>query len=143
MEANNVVRIPTSLNGNFFRYWFQFLEPFHNLTHREIDVASEFLKYRWELSKVIKDEDLLDKIVMNSDTKKQIRERCNLTLQHFQIILGKLRKSKIIIDDKLNPRFIPKNPGTNAAHIRQIVITVKFFIVVFKLLLISDEYVVC
>lgn len=107
MEANNVVRIPTSLNGNFFRYWFQFLEPFHNLTHREIDVASEFLKYRWELSKVIKDEDLLDKIVMNSDTKKQIRERCNLTLQHFQIILGKLRKSKIIIDDKLNPRFIP------------------------------------
>ena len=45
-KANNIVRIPTSLNGKFFRYWFEFLQPFHNLTNREIDVITAFVKQR-------------------------------------------------------------------------------------------------
>ena len=54
-KANNVVRIPTSLQENFFKYWFLFLKPFHNLTNREIDVIASFAKNRYELSKFIKD----------------------------------------------------------------------------------------
>ncbi len=61
-KANNIVRIPTSLNGKFFRYWFQFLEPYHKLTNREIDVITSFVKQRYELSKVIKDNKILDKV---------------------------------------------------------------------------------
>lgn len=106
-KANNVVRIPTSLNGKFFRYWLEFLRPFHQLTDREIDVTTSFLKYRYELSKVIKDSEILDKVTMSEDTKRKVREECNITLPHFQVIMGKLRKSKIIVDGKLNPRFIP------------------------------------
>ena len=107
-KANNIIRIPTSLDGNFFKYWFLFLEPFHNLTNREIDVIAAFVKHRYELSKVIKDDEILDKVTMSEDTKKKIREECGITLPHFQVIMGKLRKSKVIINGKINSRFIPK-----------------------------------
>ena len=106
-KVNNVVRIPTSLKGKFFRYWMEFLEPFHKLTDREMDIVTAFLKHRYELSKVIKDDEILDKVTMSEDTKRQIREECNITLPHFQVIMGKLRKNKVIIDGKINPRFIP------------------------------------
>ena len=106
-KANNVVRIPCWLDGSFFRYWFLFLKPFHKLTDREIDVITSFVKQRYELSKVIKDNDILDRVVMSEDTKRKVREECNITLPHFQVIMGKLRKNKVIIDGKINPRFIP------------------------------------
>ena len=106
-KANNVVRIPCTLNGKFFRYWLELLRPFHQLTDREIDVTTSFIKQRYELSKVIKDSDILDKVAMSEDTKRKVREECNITLPHFQVIMGKLRKSKVIVDGKINPRFIP------------------------------------
>lgn len=106
-EINNVIRIPTSLNSKFFRYWFEFLQPFHKLTEREIDVITSLVKQRYELSKVIKDDEILDRVTMSEDTKRRVREECNMTLPHFQVIMGKLRKSKVIIDNKINPRFIP------------------------------------
>lgn len=106
-EINNVIRIPTSLNSKFFRYWFEFLQPFHKLTEREIDVITSLVKQRYELSKVIKDDEILDRVTMSENTKRKVREECNMTLPHFQVIMGKLRKSKVIIDNKINPRFIP------------------------------------
>ena len=106
-KANNIIRIPTSINGKFFRYWFMFLEQFHNLTEREIDIIASFVKQRYLLSKVIKDTEILDRVTMSEDTKKKVREECNISLPHFQVIMGKLRKNKVIIDGKINPRFIP------------------------------------
>lgn len=106
-KMNNVIRIPTSINGKFFRYWLEFLRPFHNLTDREIQIAAALIKHRYELSKVIKDDNILDKVVMSEDTKRTVREECEMSLPHFQVIMGKLRKNQIIIDNKINPRFIP------------------------------------
>lgn len=108
-RANNVIRIPSSLKGKFFRYWFEFLEPFHHLTNREIEVAAAFIRIRYELSTAVKDNNILDidKIIMNEDTKKKVREECNISPAHFQVIMGKLRKNKVIVDGKINPKFIP------------------------------------
>ena len=106
-KPNNIVRVPCSLSGSFFRYWFKFLEPFHKLTDREIDVITSFVKQRYKLSKVIKDNEILDKVTMSEDIKKKVREECNITLPHFQVIMGKLRKNKVITDGKINLRFIP------------------------------------
>ena len=114
-KANNVIRIPTSLNSKFFRYWFEFLRPFHKLTDREIDVITSFVKQRYELSKVIKDIEILDRVTMSEDTKRKVRAECNITLPHFQVIMGKLRKNKVIIDNRINPKFIPNiNEDTGA-----------------------------
>lgn len=114
-KPDNIVRIPCSLDKSFFRLWFKFLEPFHKLTDREIDVITSFVKQRYGLSKVIKDNEILDKVTMSEDTKKKVREECNITLPHFQVIMGKLRKNKVIVDGKINPRFIPNiNEETGA-----------------------------
>ena len=107
-EINNIIRIPTELNLEFFKYWFEFLKPFHSLTQREIDVISSFMKLRYELGKVIRDETILDDVVMSEESKRKVREEAGVSLAHFQVIMGKLRKNNIIIDGKLNPRYIPR-----------------------------------
>jgi hypothetical protein len=105
--VDNVLSIPTSLKGKFFKHWFKFLLPYHGLTDREMDIAAAFLLKRYELSKVISDANILESVLMNEDTKRTIREECGVKHQHFQVIMSKLRKAKIVLDNKINPRFIP------------------------------------
>lgn len=114
-QVDSIVRIPCKVDGKFFRYWFQFLRPFHNLTEREMDVITSFVRQRYELSKVIKDNEILDKVTMSEDTKKKVREECDISLPHFQVIMGKLRKNKVIIDGKINPRYIPSVDEENGS----------------------------
>lgn len=106
--ADNVIRIPCKVNGNFFMHWFQFLTPFHKLTDREMEVAASLVKHRYELSKVILDNDVLDKVVMSEDTKAKVREECEISLAHFQVIMGKLKKNGVLIGNRINPKYIPK-----------------------------------
>lgn len=106
-KPNNIVRIPFKSLKVFFKYWFTFLKPFHNLSAREIDVIASFVKQRYELSKVIQDEELLNDVVMSNDIKKKVREECNITPQNFQVIMSGLRKRGVIKDNKINKRFIP------------------------------------
>lgn len=107
-KVNGVISIPASLQGTFFKYWLKFLSPIHNLSEKEMVVVTAFLKERHELSKAITDEKVLDNVLMSKETKRKIREECGLAQAYFQIIMGKLRKAQVIIDDKINPKFIPK-----------------------------------
>ena len=107
-KVNNVIGLSQSpLGDEFFKCWFIFLRPLHHLTDREIDVIASFTKHRYELSKVITDSSLLDTVLMSEETKRKVREECNITLQHFQVILGSLRKNKVIVNNRINPKFIP------------------------------------
>jgi hypothetical protein len=108
-KVNNVIRIPTSLKGKFFRIWIEFLSPLHSLTNKEKDVIASLLKNRFELSSLISDPVLLDKWLMSDDVKKKVKEECGVSEAFFQVILGKLRKTNMIIDGRINPKFIPKN----------------------------------
>lgn len=106
IKPGNIIRIPCDLNS-LFRYWLEFLIPFHNLTSRETDVATAFLKERYALSKVILDNDLIDRTLMSEDSQRKLRQECELTNQHFQVIKSKLKNKKFFINDKINPRLIP------------------------------------
>ena len=44
-KVNNALRLPTSLDGNFFKLWIEFLRPLHKLTNREIDFIVSFIKH--------------------------------------------------------------------------------------------------
>lgn len=108
MSVNtNIIRIPTSIDTNFFKYWFEFLKPFHKLTNRECDVAAAFLKERYELAKVIKDDAVLDKVLMDEDGKRKIKEKCGLSTTHFQRIMAVFRDKNIVVDNIFNKKFIP------------------------------------
>lgn len=116
-DFSSTVRIPTSPDNDFFKYWLIFLRPLHHLTDREIDLATAFLKKRYELSKSINNDDLLDKIVLNEDYKKEIREEVGITNTHFQVIMGKLRNNKFIENNKINPKFIPRIKEENGSFL--------------------------
>lgn len=107
MKINSVITVPTTID-NFFRYWFEFTKPLHKLSDRVIDVMTEFIKYRYELKDKIKDTELLDKVVMSKETKSMIRKKLGMTESHFQVVMTKLKKARVIENGKINPRYIPK-----------------------------------
>lgn len=109
LKVNSIIKIPVSFKKNFFEYWLEFLAPFHHLTPKELSVASAFLRKRYELSKSITDPITLDKMLFSADIKKQIKDECGLITSHFYAVLGKLRRVGLIKDNKINPKFIPKN----------------------------------
>ena len=106
IKPHNVIRIPSNLDS-IFRYWLSFLSPFHHLTEREEDVAAAFLKERYKLSKLVLDDELLDRMLMSEETQSKLREECSLNNQHFQVIKSKLKQKKFLVDGKINPRLIP------------------------------------
>ena len=101
------MQVSTTLAG-FFRNWFEFLKPFHHLTDRQMDVIAAITYLRYKLSKKISDEELLDENVLSDASKKKVREACKLKLAHFQVIMGELKKSGVIVNGRINPRYIPR-----------------------------------
>ena len=106
-KPNNSITVPTKLSTDFFRQWCIFLRPLIYLTERETDVIASFLKHRWELSQSISDPAILDTMVMSKTTTKKVMEDCNLNMKHFYVVMSNLRKSKVIVNNVINPRFIP------------------------------------
>lgn len=108
-----LIKVPSSVEkGTFFNWWIRFLSPFHNLTDREAEVAAALFHQRYELSKNVSDPVLLDRLVLNSESIKAVENRLNLSHGYMKVILTKLRKCKILLDNRLNPKFIPDiTPG--------------------------------
>lgn len=106
-RPNNIIPVVTSMDKGFFRWWCMFLRPFSYLANREIDVLSSFLKQRWELSKHISDPAILDNMVMSNSTKEKVMEECNISKQHFHVILGNLKKHGVIVNNTINPKLVP------------------------------------
>ena len=106
-KPNNIVTVSTPMDTDFFKWWCIFLRPFVKLTDRETDVIACFLKHRWELSKTIPDPTLLDILLMSEETKKKVIEECNISLQHFYVVMSNLRKNKVLVNGLINPRLIP------------------------------------
>lgn len=105
-KPDNIVVVNTTQEGLFSK-WLEILTPYHHLTEKERQVASALLYRRFQLEKSIVDNDLLDKISLNNDTKEEIRESLGISKQHFMVILSTLKSKKFIEEDRINPRFIP------------------------------------
>lgn len=116
LSINNVVRVPCKLDGKFFKYWFDFLQPLHNLTEREKEVVACYVKKRYELSQSITDETILNKYLMSKDIEEQVKAECNLKTTHLQVVLTKLRKMGVITPEgAINSKYIPKiDPEKNS-----------------------------
>lgn len=102
-----VVGIPTTFDLSFFRYWVEFLKPIHKLSPQGIELISLFLNKRQELSSSIIDENVLDEVLFSREVKKEIRETLGVTSNHFQVLMNDLRNKKVLVDGKINPKFIP------------------------------------
>lgn len=77
------------------------------MTMKCIEIAVIMLELRHELSEKVTDRDLLDNLILQESSKKEIVRRSGISQNQFRVILTGLRHSKFIIDNKINPRFIP------------------------------------
>jgi hypothetical protein len=108
MESNKcIIEIPTTINGKFFKYWVEFLSPIHHLTKLEENIFASILKQRYLLSEVIKDDDVLDSVVMSKDIREKIYKETGINQKHLNVVVGNLKRKKLIQNGKINRRFVP------------------------------------
>jgi hypothetical protein len=105
----NIKRIHTD-KKSIFRYWLALLKPYHKLRQKEIDALGLMLYYRYELTREIKDIEMVDMILFSTQTRAKIREDLgDMGQKVFNNLLTSLRKKKVITkDNKINPVLIPK-----------------------------------
>jgi len=79
------------------------------MRQKEIEALSLMLYYRYELSREIKDDDMINMILFSTQTRSKIREDLgNMGQKVFNNLLTSLRKKKIITkDNKINHVLIP------------------------------------
>jgi hypothetical protein len=104
----NIKRIHTD-KKSIFRYWLEFLKPYHKLRNKEIEALGLILYYRYELCREIKDIEMVDMILFSTQTRTKIRADLNgMGQKVFNNLLTSLRKKNIISkDNKINNVLIP------------------------------------
>ena len=126
-KPSYLIRVPSSVDdGTFFHWWIRFLTPFHALTEREMDVTAALFHRRYELSKTVNDPVLLDKLVLSQDSRNVVEKRLNVKRGYMNVILTKLRKCRVIIDDRLNPKFIPNVTPENSTEMFSVLLVFDF-----------------
>lgn len=110
-KPNNMLIINSGPESGFFRWWCIYMLPMVKMTPKEIDVVSNLLYQRWELSKVITDPAVLDSQLMSNDTLAKVIKACKITRQHFYVLMSNLRKNKIVSKTGINPRLLPNIPS--------------------------------
>jgi hypothetical protein len=108
-QGINIKRIHTD-KKSIFRYWLEFLKPYHKLRQKEIEALSLLLYYRYELSREIKDIEMVDMILFSTQTRTKIRaDLGDMGQKVFNNLLTSLRKKKILTkDNKINHILIPQ-----------------------------------
>lgn len=107
-QKMNIKRIHTD-KKSIFRYWLEFLKPYHKLRTKEIEALSLMLYYRYELARDIKDPEMVDMILFSTQTRNKIREDLGgMSQKVFNNLLTSLRNKKTISkDNKINQVLIP------------------------------------
>lgn len=108
VNLNSVIKIDADVNTNFFEYWLKFIKPLHNLSERDMTIAAEFLKKRFELEQTTSDPRMLDEFTFCTSNRKEIREKYNMSVSNFQVVLAHLRNLGFLNGNKINPKFIPR-----------------------------------
>lgn len=106
-KPNNVFIVHAGPTTGFFKRWCNVMRLMVPMTNKELDIVSSFLKQRWELSKVISDPAIIDSQLMSNAVKDKVIEECNITRQHFYVLMSSLRKNNVITESGINPRLLP------------------------------------
>jgi len=93
---------------SFYRSWVEFFSPYHKLTAREKDVFARILEQYCILRDEVKDQSVLLEVLWSNRSKKDMRESLGVSQAYFQLVMAKLRKNGVLIDDDdIEPRYVP------------------------------------
>lgn len=93
----------------FFLSWLTLLKPYHKLRNKQMEFLSVILYKRYELGKKVKDEDLLNKLLFDTDTRKEIQEEMKYSSgQVLSNMIYSLKVSKVLSENNIiHPGLIP------------------------------------
>jgi hypothetical protein len=112
MNNVNIASFKTNIK-DLFTYWLTFTYPLHNLSATEIRALSALLLKRYVLSEAITNEKYINKLLFSPETKVELAEVLGINIARIHNLYSQLRKKNIILDGRLNPKFIP-NISQNA-----------------------------
>lgn len=96
----------------FFKVWLTLLQPFLKLREQELNVLAVLLYYRYRIEDQVKSKTIVDELLFNTKTRKEIKRELGIEGYSFNNILTSLRKKKLIVDNSLNSKIVPKvEPG--------------------------------
>lgn len=106
LSINKAV-IPNVERKDIFKVWLEFTVPMHHLSPTDIKALSEMLNLRDELSLKITDNDMLNEYLFGQSGRKILMKRLDVDNTRLNNIIHFLRKKKVIIDQSINPSYIP------------------------------------
>ena len=108
MSNINVKRILTDKKA-IFRYWLEFLKPYHKLRTKEIEALGLILYYRYELAREIPNMAVVDMVLFSTETRAKLRKELgDMSQKVFNNLLTSLRNKKVLSkDNKIMPALIP------------------------------------
>lgn len=106
MTSEKVANVKIDRKTMFFK-WVEFTRPFHGLRTQLQNTLSLLLYHHYELSLVIKNNKILWKQVFDYDTKLLIAEELGIQMNSLDNMFGELRRNKVIIDNQINPVYVP------------------------------------
>jgi hypothetical protein len=108
MSNVNVKRIHSD-KKSIFRYWLEFLKPYHKLRTKEIEALALILYFRYELSREIPNQSVVDLVLFSTETRVKIREDLGgMSQKVFNNLLTSLRNKKVLSKgNKILPALIP------------------------------------
>jgi hypothetical protein len=84
------------------------LNPVSKLAFKEMIVLSILLFKRQELTKSVRDESVISRLLFSIDVRDVVIEKSNISKSHYYVILSKLKKLGIIRENgDLDKRIIP------------------------------------
>lgn len=101
-----VANIKTTERKIFHQYLIV-TQPFHKIRKREMTILAELLYWRHQLSAVVSDDEILDKLVFSAETKDKISKSLNLKNVDLNQSFSYLRKIGVMKGKTLNKKYIP------------------------------------
>lgn len=94
--------------GNKYEKWLMFINPFFQLTNKEVVLGGTLLKYYFEIAKDVTDVRKINQLLFSTEYREKIKAELNLRGGYFDVLLNKLRNHGIIDkDNRLNLKIIP------------------------------------
>lgn len=109
-EVNNLIRFRCS-KRKLIGIWMHILSPFHRLSPRLIDVATELMCRRFELLKKTQDKEALSELLLGKTSREIICKRADINAKYCAVIIDRLSRLGFIKDGDINPKYIPNLKG--------------------------------
>lgn len=106
MKSINVQTLKVD-EKQFFKAWLTLLQPFLKLRDQELKVLAMLLYFRHNIQEQVKNKAIIDELLFNTKTRKQIKRELDIESYSFNNILSSLRKKKLIVNNSLNGKIIP------------------------------------